>query len=157
MYAIRSYYAEMQLAATELSQAPDAKPKLDFKAKFGPTPITVLGTCNPLVSPPHIDLAISVNGMEMVPLTPYTLSYLAYPVEKGRLYADVKFRTRITSYNVCYTKLLRGAHVLHAVGLIAPQRLLQLAHGVVRPGVPLDLEGEHHRRREGGAPRNNFV
>jgi len=29
----------------------------------------------------------------MVPLTPYTLSYLAYPVEKGRLYADVKFRT----------------------------------------------------------------
>jgi len=91
--AFTSVVSEMQLAATELSQAPDAKPKLDFKAKFGPTPITVLGTCNPLVSPPHIDLAISVNGMEMVPLTPYTLSYLAYPVEKGRLYADVKFRT----------------------------------------------------------------
>jgi hypothetical protein len=31
--------------------------------------------------------------MELVPLTPYTIKNLGYPVEKGRLYADVKFKT----------------------------------------------------------------
>ncbi|WP_419785291.1 DUF748 domain-containing protein [Pseudodesulfovibrio sp.] len=91
--AYTSTLSEMQLSATDLHRAENARPKFDFKGKFGPTPITIIGTCNPLISPPHFNLAISVSGMEMVPLTPYTLAYLAYPVEKGRLYADVKFKT----------------------------------------------------------------
>ena len=85
--------SEMGLVLTGLSRQPDARPKFDFMAKLGPTPVHVVGVLNPLVSPPYSDLMLSVTGMELVPLTPYTLRNLAYPIEKGRLYADVKFKT----------------------------------------------------------------
>lgn len=83
----------MVLTLTDIGQAPKARPKVDFKAKIGPTPVTVTGVLNPLVTPIYSDLAIAVNGMELVPLTPYTLKNLAYPIQKGRLYADVTFKT----------------------------------------------------------------
>jgi uncharacterized protein involved in outer membrane biogenesis len=83
----------MTLSLTDIGQTPEARPKVDFKAKIGPTPVSVTGVVNPVITPIYSDLAISVNGMELVPLTPYTLKNLAYPIQKGRLYADVNFKT----------------------------------------------------------------
>ncbi|WP_338669603.1 DUF748 domain-containing protein [Pseudodesulfovibrio methanolicus] len=83
----------MTLSLTDIDQTPEARPKVDFKAKIGPTPVSVTGVVNPVITPIYSDLAISVNGMELVPLTPYTLKNLAYPIQKGRLYADVTFKT----------------------------------------------------------------
>ena len=88
-----STISDMNLVLTGIAQTREARPKLDFKAKVGPTPLTMTGVLNPLVTPIYSDMALSVAGMEMVPLTPYTLKSLAYPIEKGRLYADVKFKT----------------------------------------------------------------
>jgi uncharacterized protein involved in outer membrane biogenesis len=85
--------SEMKLVLTGIAQTREARPKMDFRAKIGPTPMTVTGILNPVISPIYSDLALSVNGMEMVPLSPYTIKSLAYPIEKGRLYADVKFKT----------------------------------------------------------------
>jgi len=90
------YYTEisdMKLGIIEISQAENARPKVDFSAKIGPTPMSVTGVVNPVITPIYSDLAIAVNGMELVPLTPYTIEHLAYPIEKGRLYADVTFKT----------------------------------------------------------------
>lgn len=84
---------DMRLMLTDIAQTEEARPKVDFSAKIGPTPMSVTGTLNPVITPIFSDLVISVNGMELVPVTPYTLEYLAYPVEKGRLYADVLFKT----------------------------------------------------------------
>ncbi len=83
----------MNLRLTEIDQSPEARPKMEFKANIGPTPMSISGVVNPVISPIYSDLAISINGMELVPLTPYTLKSLAYPIEKGRLYADVTFKT----------------------------------------------------------------
>lgn len=83
----------MTLSLTDIGQTDEARPKVDFKAKIGPTPVSVTGVVNPVITPIYSDLAISVNGMELVPLTPYTLKNLAYPIQKGRLYADVTFKT----------------------------------------------------------------
>lgn len=83
----------MQLVLTDIAQTRKARPKMAFKANIGPTPLTVTGVFNPLITPIYSDLAITVGGMEMVPLTPYTLRSLAYPIEKGRIYADIKFKT----------------------------------------------------------------
>lgn len=90
------YYTEisdMKLGIIEITQTPESRPKVDFSAKIGPTPMSVTGVVNPVITPIYSDLAISVNGMELVPLTPYTIKNLAYPVEKGRLYADVTLKT----------------------------------------------------------------
>ncbi len=84
---------EMQLGLIDVQQAEDARPKLNFSAKIGPTPISATGEVNPLITPIFSKLTIAVNGMELVPMSPYTLLYLAYPIEKGRLYADVTFHT----------------------------------------------------------------
>lgn len=85
--------SDMKLGLIEISRSPDARPKMDFTAKIGPTPMSVTGVVNPVIKPMYSDLAIAVNGMELVPLTPYTVKNLAYPIEKGRLYADVTFKT----------------------------------------------------------------
>ena len=91
--AFTTEVTDMTLSLTDIGQTQEARPKVDFKAKIGPTPVSVTGVLNPVITPIYSDLAISVNGMELVPLTPYTLKNLAYPIEKGRLYADVTFKT----------------------------------------------------------------
>lgn len=85
--------SQMEMQLKGASQDPEARPELDFKGKLGPTPLTVGGVVNPIITPIYSDLKITLNGLEMVPLTPYTIQNLAYPVEKGRLYADVSFKT----------------------------------------------------------------
>ena len=85
--------SDMELVLTGIAQTRNARPKLDFRAKIGPTPLTATGVLNPLVTPIYSDMALSVSGVEMVPLSPYTIKSLAYPIEKGRLYADIKFKT----------------------------------------------------------------
>ncbi|MGE4191768.1 MAG: DUF748 domain-containing protein [Pseudodesulfovibrio sp.] len=91
--AFATELTDMTLVLTDIGQSQEARPKVDFKANIGPTPMSVTGVLNPVISPIYSDLAISVSGLELVPLSPYTLKNLAYPVEKGRLYADVKFKT----------------------------------------------------------------
>ena len=91
--AFTTEVTDMTLSLTDIGQTEEARPKVDFKAKIGPTPVSVTGVVNPVITPIYSDLAISVNGMELVPLTPYTLKNLAYPIQKGRLYADVTFKT----------------------------------------------------------------
>ncbi|BDQ34957.1 DUF748 domain-containing protein [Pseudodesulfovibrio portus] len=84
---------KMTLTLTDIGRTVEARPKIDFTAEIGPTPVSVTGVLNPVVTPIYSDLSLSVNGMELVPLTPYTVKNLAYPIEKGRLYADVTFKT----------------------------------------------------------------
>ncbi|MBG0791264.1 MAG: DUF748 domain-containing protein [Desulfovibrionaceae bacterium] len=84
---------KMTLSLTDIGMTPESRPKIDFSAEVGPTPMSVTGVLNPVITPIYSDLAVSMNGMELVPLTPYTIKNLAYPVEKGRLYADVTFKT----------------------------------------------------------------
>nr|WP_319542422.1 DUF748 domain-containing protein [uncultured Pseudodesulfovibrio sp.] len=83
----------MNLRLTDVDQSPEARPKVEFKANIGTTPVSMTGVINPVITPIYSDLAISVNGIGLIPLTPYTLKNLAYPIEKGRLYADISFKT----------------------------------------------------------------
>lgn len=89
----RTSMTDMTLDLTDIAQTPEARPKLDFSAKLGPAPLTVTGVANPVVKPIYTDLAINLDGAEMVPLSSYTIKYLAYPVEKGRLHTNVSFKT----------------------------------------------------------------
>jgi hypothetical protein len=90
------YFTEitgMNLGLIGLARKLDAKSAIKFKANVGPTPMSITGILNPVVTPIYSDLTIAVNGLDLVPISPYTVEYLGYPVEKGRLYADVKFKT----------------------------------------------------------------
>ncbi|WP_243545294.1 DUF748 domain-containing protein [Pseudodesulfovibrio tunisiensis] len=84
---------EVGIYLEKVTMKDGARPKLRVSAHIGPTPISISGAFNPVVSPIFSDMHISVNGLELVPLTPYMVRHLGYPVEKGRLYADVSLKT----------------------------------------------------------------
>jgi uncharacterized protein involved in outer membrane biogenesis len=84
--------ADIRLTLTNIAQAPDARPGLDMRASIGTTPLSVTGMLNPLVTPLRSDLAVTLTGLDLAPLSPYTLQYLAYPVTRGRLFAQTAIR-----------------------------------------------------------------
>ncbi len=85
--------SDIKLKLEDIAQTEAARPKVDLSASIGHTPMTVSGVVNPLVTPIYSDLAVTISGLELVPLSPYTIQYMAYPVERGRLYAQVNFKT----------------------------------------------------------------
>jgi len=85
--------SDMRLGLIDISQSSKARPKFDFTAKIGSAPMSITGAFNPAITPMYSNLAITVSGMELAPLSPYTIEYMAYPIEKGRLYADVTVKT----------------------------------------------------------------
>lgn len=88
----RTTMTDMTLKLTDIAQTPEARPKLEFSANQGPAPMTVSGVLNPVVKPLYSDLTIATQGVELVPLSSYTIEHLGYPMEKGRLHADVDLK-----------------------------------------------------------------
>lgn len=84
---------ELNVRLDNMTLAADARPELDLTAKLDSQSLSLKGVVNPLITPMYSDLSFNLSGLDLVPLTPYALRSVAYPVEKGRLYADVKFNT----------------------------------------------------------------
>lgn len=84
----------VSVALDALSLAPDARPELNVAGKLDSHSLSLSGVLNPLITPMYSDVTFTLNGLELVPFTPYTLRSVAYPVHKGRLYADVGVQTQ---------------------------------------------------------------
>jgi uncharacterized protein involved in outer membrane biogenesis len=84
---------ELNARLDGISLAPDARPALDITAKLDNQTLALKGVANPIISPMYSDVTFTLNGVDLVPLSPYALRSVAYPIEKGRLYADVKVKT----------------------------------------------------------------
>lgn len=72
---------------------PSVRPEFSASGKLDGHGLSVEGSLNPLARPLYSDLKVKLDGLDLVSLTPYTLRHLAYPVEKGRLYADIRLHT----------------------------------------------------------------
>lgn len=55
------------------------------------SPLLITGKINPLRSDLFVDLKVSFKDIELSPITPYTATFLGYPVEKGKLFLDLKY------------------------------------------------------------------
>lgn len=55
-------------------------------------PVVILGKVNPLSGNLFLDLAASVKGMDLPAATPYSARYAGYPIIKGKISLDVKYR-----------------------------------------------------------------
>jgi hypothetical protein len=55
-------------------------------------PLEIRGRIDPFASDMFVDLAVTAKGIEMPPLTSYSVKYLAYPIEKGKLSVDLQYR-----------------------------------------------------------------
>jgi len=55
-------------------------------------PVRLVGQVNPLSRVLFLDLAAQARGIELTRLTPYAAKYAGYPITKGKLTVDLKYR-----------------------------------------------------------------
>jgi uncharacterized protein involved in outer membrane biogenesis len=82
----------VKLFLNHIAQTAEARPKVELRAHFGNAPMSASGVINPVSTPFYSDLDVTLSGLELSPLSPYTNQYLGYPVERGRLYAKSRFK-----------------------------------------------------------------
>lgn len=75
--------------------APDAPPvmaDLELRGKAeGTASLEILGKLNPLAKPLALDITGKVRDLELPPLSPYSVRYSGYGIERGKLSVDVNY------------------------------------------------------------------
>lgn len=108
-------------------------------------PIAIRGTANPLASKPTLDLTASAHDVELKNLTPYSLKYAGYPIQKGSLNVDLHYQLQndqLTAQNhLVIDQLTFGDHVENATETHLPVRLaialLKDSHGQIDVNIPV--------------------
>lgn len=54
-------------------------------------PLSIQGKLDPFAKDLFLDLKVIARGIEMPPMSPYSVKYLAYPIEKGKLSLDLAY------------------------------------------------------------------
>jgi len=78
-------------SVTEMS--PDKAAELELRGKVDNTaPVEIAGSLNVLAKELALDIKASARDIELPPLTPYSVKYAGYGIEKGKLSVTVKYR-----------------------------------------------------------------
>lgn len=80
-------------SCTNFSLASDSRSQVNVTAIVGGAPFAMQGTMNPVTIPPFADMTANLENMNLVPMTPYSLEFIAYPIEKGSLTAEMAVKT----------------------------------------------------------------
>jgi outer membrane protein OmpA-like peptidoglycan-associated protein len=87
------------ISSKELERA-----NVDIKALFeGVAPMAMTGQINPIARKDFTDLTVNVQGVDLLPFSPYAGKYLGWTLAKGKMGADLKYRIaerRFKSENV---------------------------------------------------------
>jgi hypothetical protein len=57
----------------------------------GTASLEILGKINPLASPVALDIKGRVRDLELSPLSPYSVRYAGYGIERGKLHVEVNY------------------------------------------------------------------
>ena len=78
------------------SEAPGAEPvlaDLELRGRAeGSASLEITGKLNPLARPLALDIVGKVQGLELPPLTPYSVKYAGHGIERGKLSMDVNYK-----------------------------------------------------------------
>ncbi|MDD4650580.1 MAG: DUF748 domain-containing protein, partial [Desulfoplanes sp.] len=150
---------QVNAVVTNVSLDPNQRAVLDLNATLNNhAPVFLSGTLSPLRRPIASDLVFRLAHMDMTSLTPYTLKSLAYPVRRGKLNWNGKFRTEnyvLDASNTFFVEQFElgekvdvpdAANVPIKLGLA----LLQDAHGDLTLNVPVRGQLNDPQFRLGG-------
>ncbi|BFR47698.1 DUF748 domain-containing protein [Nitratidesulfovibrio sp. HK-II] len=87
--AFASEMSDIEGRISGVSLDPASRAEVQLRAGIEGVPVLVGGTVNPLIHPVFADMRFTMSGLDLVPLSPYAVQYIAYPVEHGRFSADV--------------------------------------------------------------------
>jgi hypothetical protein len=77
-------------SVTEMT--PETAAELELRGKVDNTaPVEIVGRLNPLAKDLLLDIKASARDIELPPLTPYSVKYAGYGIEKGKLSVTVKY------------------------------------------------------------------
>lgn len=78
---------------TGLSSAENTIADMELRGRYANSaPVTVLAKLNPLASKSFLDLKAEVNGVDLVPFSPYSGKYAGYNINKGKLSLNVAYK-----------------------------------------------------------------
>ncbi|NMM15242.1 MAG: DUF748 domain-containing protein [Rhodoferax sp.] len=111
----------------------------------GTASLEILGKVNPLVTPVALDIKGRVRDLELPPLSPYSVRYSGYGIERGKLSVDVAYLVlpngQLTaSHNIVLNQLVFGDQVPGAPASLPVKlavALLADRNGVIDINLPV--------------------
>lgn len=147
------------------SSKPEPAP-VNINAKIdNDAPVLITGSMNPLFSPLFLDIKATATGVELPQLTPYSSKYAGYPIEKGKLSAEVNYKIQeqhlVASNEVKIDQLTFGNKVdspdATSLPVTLAVSLLKDRNGVIDLNVPITGSLEDPQFSIGGIILKAFV
>lgn len=131
------------------SVSPEGSPQLadlELRGRVGATAsLEILGKLNPLAQPLALDIQGRMRDLELSPLSPYSIKYSGYGIERGKLSVDVGYKIlpsgQLTaSNNIVLNQLTFGDKVEGSTGSLPVKlavALLADRNGVIDINLPI--------------------
>ena len=111
----------------------------------GTATLDISGKVNPLAKPLALDVRTQMNDLELSPLSPYSIKYAGYGIERGKLYMDVNYKVQpdgqLTASNKLVLRQLTFGDKVEGAPASLPVKLavalLSDRNGVIDLDVPL--------------------
>jgi uncharacterized protein involved in outer membrane biogenesis len=111
----------------------------------GTAPVDIRGTVDPFASQLQLDLNAKATGVDLPPVSPYSVKYAGYGIDEGKLSMDVHYRVKdgqLTATNkLRLDQLTFGAHVDNPTATKLPVlflvNLLKDRNGVISLDLPV--------------------
>ena len=148
-----NYSADMTELTGKLSAfssvSPEGSPQLadlELRGRVGATAsLEILGKLNPLAQPLALDIQGKMRDLELSPLSPYSIKYSGYGIERGKLSVDVGYKIlpsgQLTaSNNIVLNQLTFGDKVEGSTGSLPVKlavALLADRNGVIDINLPI--------------------
>ena len=115
-------------SVTGLSSEEISRARVDLRGNLGyGSPVLIAGKINPLKGDLSLDLVVRFKDIELSPTTPYTSTFLGYPVSKGKLDLNVSYfidkRNLKAENKVSFNQLTFGDKVESEKAINAPVKL----------------------------------
>lgn len=115
-------------SVTGLSSEEISRARVDLRGNLGyGSPVLIAGKINPLKGDLFLDLLVRFKDIELSPTTPYTSTFLGYPVSKGKLDLNVSYfidKKKLKAENkVSFNQLTFGDKVESEKAINAPVKL----------------------------------
>ena len=131
-------------AVTEMT--PEKAGDVELRAKLdNAAPVEILGRVNPLAADLFLDIKASAKDIELPPMSPYSIKYAGYGIERGKLSVNVKYHIenrKLTAENNIYLdQLTFGEKVESPTATKLPVTLavalLKDRNGVIDVNLPI--------------------
>ena len=126
---------------------PETPGEVELRGKVDDTaPLEIAGRINPLARDLFLDIKAAATDIEMPPLSPYSVKYAGYGIERGKLSVKVKYlveNNKLTAENNVYLDQLTFGEKVESptatkLPVLLAVALLKDRNGVIDINLPVD-------------------